>query len=195
MLNRYLRLLGMPHRAPSLAALAELTAAHLRRIPFDNVSKLYHREDAAMHLPDLPRFLDGVERYHFGGTCYSNNFHFHELLVHLGYRASLCGADMSAPDVHVVNTVDLAGRAYLVDVGYAAPLASPLPLDLEHDHEDPVGRPSDTSSRPRDSAGRSRVALFRDGRLHHGYQVNPKPRRIEEFESVIAASFGRTRFS
>lgn len=185
---RYLGILGVPHREPGLAALAELTSAHLRRIPFENVSKLYHRREAGMRLPDLARFLDGIERHHLGGTCYSNNFHFHELLARLGYRVSLCGADMSAPDVHVVNTVDLAGRQYLVDVGYAAPFLSPLPLDLERDHEVHWG--SDRYVlKPRDSAGRSRLELFRDGRLRHAYQVNPKPRRIQEFESVIAASF------
>jgi arylamine N-acetyltransferase len=187
-LNRYLRILGVPRREPGLDALAELTSAHLRRIPFENVSKLYHRQDAGMRLPDLARFLDGIERHHFGGTCYSNNFHLHELLAHLGYRVSLCGADMSAPDVHVVNTVDLAGRPYLVDVGYAAPFLSPLPLDLDRVHEVRWGSDGYVLE-PRDSAGRSRVQLFRDGRLHHGYQVNPRPRRIQEFETVIAASF------
>jgi N-hydroxyarylamine O-acetyltransferase len=185
---RYLRVLGVSHRAPGLAALTELTSAHLQRIPFENLSKLYHRKDPGMRLPGLARFLDGVERHHVGGTCYSNNFHFHELLAQLGYRVSLCGAEMSAPDVHVVNTVELAGRPYLVDVGYAAPFLSPLPLDLERDHELRWG--SDRYVlRPRDSSGRSRVQLYREGRLRHGYQVNPRPRRIQEFESVIAASF------
>jgi N-hydroxyarylamine O-acetyltransferase len=187
-LSRYLRILGVPHREPGLAALAELTSAHLRRIPFENVSKLYHRADPGMRLPDLERFLDGIGRNHFGGTCYSNNFHFHELLAHLGYRVSLCGADMSAPDVHVVNTVDLAGRRYLVDVGYGAPFHSPLPLDLERDHEVSWGGDRYVL-RPRDSTGRSRVDAYADGRLRHGYRVNPRPRRIEEFARVIAASF------
>jgi len=187
-LSRYLGILGVPHREPGVTALTELTSAHLRRIPFENVSKLYHRKELGMRLPDLARFLDGIERHHLGGTCYSNNFHFHELLAHLGYRVSLCGADMSAPDVHVVNTVDLAGRQYLVDVGYAAPFLSPLPLDLERDHEVRWGSDRYVLE-PRDPAGRSRLVQFRDGRLRHAYQVNPKPRRIQEFESVIAASF------
>jgi N-hydroxyarylamine O-acetyltransferase len=186
--GRYLRLLGVPRRPPGLAALAELTSAHLARIPFENVSKLYHREDAGMRLPGLDRFLDGVERRHLGGTCYSNNFHLHELLAHLGYQVSLCGADMSAPDVHLVNTVDLAGRPYLVDVGYAAPFRSPLPLDLRRDHEVRWGGDRYVL-KPRDPAGRSRMEHFRDGRLRHAYEVNPRPRRIEEFAPAIAASF------
>lgn len=188
MLSRYLRILEVPRRTPSLAALAELTAAHLRRIPFENVSKLYYRKDTLMRLPDLARFLDGVERHHFGGTCYSNNFHFHELLAQLGYRVSLCGADMSAPDVHVVNTVSLARSQYLVDVGYGAPFLSPLPLDLEHDHEVEWGSERYVL-KPRDPAGRSRLEQYREGVLRHAYLVNPRPRRIQEFERVIAASF------
>lgn len=188
MLSRYLRILEVPRRTPSLAALAELTAAHLRRIPFENVSKLYYRKDTLMRLPDLARFLDGVERHHFGGTCYSNNFHFHELLAQLGYRVSLCGADMSAPDVHVVNTVSLARSQYLVDVGYGAPFLSPLPLDLEHDHEVRWGSERYVL-KPRDPAGRSRLEQYREGVLRHAYLVNPRPRQIQEFERVIAASF------
>ncbi len=143
-----------------------------------------------MRLPNLARFLDGIERHRFGGTCYSNNFHFHGLLAHLGYRVSLCGADMSAPDVHVVNTVSLAARQYLVDVGYGAPFLSPLPLDLGHDQEVRWGSERYVL-KPRDAAGRSRVELHRDGLLRHGYQVNPLPRRIREFESIIAASFDK----
>jgi N-hydroxyarylamine O-acetyltransferase len=187
-LNRYLRILEVPRREPGLAALAELTAAHLKRIPFENVSKLYYRKDAERRLPDLARFLDGIESHHFGGTCYSNNFHFHELLTQLGYPVSLCGADMSAPDVHVVNTVSLAGRQYLVDVGYGAPFLSPLPLDLQHDHELRWGSERYVL-KPRDPAGRSRVEQHRDGVLRHAYLVNPRPRRIQEFERVIPASF------
>lgn len=133
MLSRYLRILRVPRREPGLAALAELTSAHLRRVPFENVSKLYHRKDAGMRLPDLVPFLDGIERHHLGGTC-------------------------------------------------------SLPLDLEQDHEVRWG--SDRYVlKPRDGAGRSRVELYRDGGLRHGYQVDPRPRRIQEFERVIAASF------
>src|SRR5512143_789806 len=38
----YLRLLGLRPRVPSLEALTELTGAHLVRVPFENVSKLYY---------------------------------------------------------------------------------------------------------------------------------------------------------
>jgi arylamine N-acetyltransferase len=186
---RYLKALGVRARRPGLPALSELTAAHLARIPFENLSKLYYRHDAAMRgLPDLARFLDGIERWHLGGTCYSSNFHFHQLLTHLGYQVALCGADMSAPDVHLVNVVTIEGRRYLVDVGYAAPLLQPLPLDLAGDREIAWG-PCRYVLRPRDADGRSRLDLYRDGVLAHGYVVNPAARRIGEFANIIAESF------
>jgi arylamine N-acetyltransferase len=193
--ERYLHALSVPQRSPSLDALTELTAAHLARIPFENVSKLYYRHDPSRRgLPDLERFLDGVERYQFGGTCYSNNFHLHQLLVHLGYHVMLCGADMAAPNVHMVNLVALDRRHYLVDAGYGAPLLEPLPLDGSGDRE-VVWGPCRYVLRPRDIRGRSRLDMYQDGVLTHGYTVTPACRRIDEFADVIAASFtGRATF-
>lgn len=188
-LDRYLGLLGLPARRPSLDALAELTAAHLMRIPFENVSKLYYRHDASRRrLPDLTQFLDGIEQYRFGGTCYANNFHFGQLLAHLGYRVTLCGADMNAPDVHVVNIVTLDGRRYLVDVGYGAPFLEPLPLDDADDREIAWGGYRYVL-RPRDTAQRPRLDMYSNGVFKHGYVVNPASRRIDEFADIISESF------
>jgi N-hydroxyarylamine O-acetyltransferase len=188
MFERYLRLLGLEARSPELEALRELTAAHLYRIPFENLSKLLYRHDPAMHLPTLDRFLDGVETYGLGGTCYSNNYHFSLLLGFLGYDVRFCGADMSRPDVHVVNVVTLAGREYLVDVGYGAPFAEPMPLDRRDDVVVALGTDR-YRLRPREPDGRSTLEMHRDGRLRHGYRLNPRGRRIEEFADVIESSF------
>jgi len=187
--DRYLRLLGITRRGPDLEALREITRAHLTRVPFENVSKLYLRKQPeGRGLPGMERFLDGIEQHRFGGTCYANNFHLNQLLEHLGYRVSLCGADMSARDVHIVNLVSLDGSQYLVDGGYAAPFLEPMPLDLTREQEIPWGRDRYVL-KPRDSDGRSRMEHHRDGRLRHGYVVNPTPRRIGEFAGVIADSF------
>jgi N-hydroxyarylamine O-acetyltransferase len=187
--DRYLHLLGLPALPPSIDALAELTAAHLTRVPFENVSKLYYRREAASRgLPSLETFLDRVERYRFGGTCYSINYQVHGLLAHLGYDVSLCGADMSAPNVHIVNIVALGRRRYLVDVGYAAPFLAPLPLDLEEDHEVAWGGDRYVL-KPADVHGRSTLETYRQGTLVHGYVVNPVPRAIEDFANVVAESY------
>jgi len=106
LLRQYLSLLGVSRRPPSFHALRELVAAHVTRIPFENISKLhYHRHLGLHELPPLPLYLEGIERYHFGGTCYPNNFYLYSLLASLDYEVKLCGADMTNPDVHIVIMV------------------------------------------------------------------------------------------
>ena len=133
-------------------------------------------------------FLDGIERYRFGGTCYANNFHLNQLLARLGYQVALCGADMSTPDVHIVNIVTLDGRRYLVDGGYGAPFLEPLPLDCPRDREIVAG-PTRYVLRPSSPGGRVRMDMICNGVVMHGYDVNPAPRRIDHFAGVIAESF------
>lgn len=188
-LKRYLKILGIPRETPSLNGLRELVQAHLQRVPFENISKLYYMRYLGLRgLPGLELFLDGHERFNFGGTCYSNNNYFYQLLANLGYKVILCGADMSAPDVHLVSMVELDKRQYLVDVGYAAPFVTPLPRDLPTDYVIRSGRERYVL-KPQDATGCSRLELYRDGDLTHGYLAKPVPRVIEEFESVIANSY------
>ncbi len=188
-LARYLRLLGIAHREPGRDARGELVAAHLARVPFENVSKLHRlRRFGLADVPDVDTYLDGIEALGLGGTCYANNVHLHDLLVALGYRVHLRGADMSRPDVHVVNVVELDGRELLVDAGYGAPLRAPMPLDLDGDQVVELGRERYVL-RPRDADGRSALELHRDGRVRHGYRVGPTPRDRGHFRPAIADSY------
>lgn len=189
LLKRYLDLLGVPRGTPTLNGLCELVEAHLQRVPFENISKLYYMRNLGLKaLPSLELFLDGLARFSFGGTCYPNNNYFYQLLSNLGYNVMLCGADMSNPDVHLVSIVELEERQYLVDVGYAAPFVLPLPRDMSTDYVIRSGRDRYVL-KPRDATGCSRLELYRDGTLKHGYLAKPVPRVIEEFESVIVDSY------
>jgi N-hydroxyarylamine O-acetyltransferase len=187
--NRYVGLLGVTPTKPGIAALTRLVQAHMVRVPFENISKLYYWKTTGFNgLVDLDQYLDGIERFHFGGTCYPNNYHLHQLLKYLGYDVVLCGADMSKPDVHIVNIVRVEGREFIVDVGYAAPFLAPLPRDLSVEYVVTLG--SDRYVlQPRDENDRSRLTLYRDGAPVHGYLINPVPRSIDEFAEVIAGSF------
>ena len=188
-LAHYLALLNIPPVAPSLEALRRLVTAHLTRIPFENISKLYYRKRLGlMNLPDIRLYLDGIDKRHFGGTCYSNNYYFHLLLRSLGYQAKLCAADMRTPGVHALNMITIDGREYMADTGYAAPLLEPMPRDLEVDYEVMLGRDLYVL-RPQDANGCSRLDLYREGVLRHGYLAKPAPRRIEDFSEVITGSF------
>ncbi len=189
LLKRYISLLGVQRRKPSMDALCELVQAHLLRVPFENVSKLYYKKHQGLRgIPNLETFLDGIERFHFGGTCYSNNYYLYLLLANLGYQNRLCGADMSNPDVHLVSIVNLEKREYLIDVGYAAPFLTPMPRDLTTDYTIVLGRERYVL-KPQDESGCSRMELYRDGNLNHGYLAKPASRQIYEFERVIAASY------
>ena len=99
--ERFLAILGIDPKKPGIDELAELVRAHLLRIPFENISKLFRwRCKGVAGLVPFSEYLYGIEQHHFGGTCYTINFHLHQLLVALGYDVLLCGADMSRPDVH-----------------------------------------------------------------------------------------------
>ena len=43
--------------------------------------------------------------------------------------------------------------------------------------------------KPRDGQGRSRLEMYRDGELLHGYLLKPTPRPIEHFSQVVRDSF------
>ena len=187
--DKYLSLLGLRRLPPSLESLAELVAAQLKRIPFENISQLYYlNKFGQKSIPDLNQYLNGIERHNFGGTCYSNNYFFHLLLINLGYNCILCGADMAEPDVHLVNIVTLNGHEYIVDTGYAAPFDHPLPRDLDKDYIIALGRDRYVI-KPKDKIGNSKIELFRDGQLIHGYTAKPIHRPIEYFESAITDSY------
>ena len=187
--DRYLTILGITTKRPSYAALSELVAAHMTRIPFENVSKLYYlKRHGLRNIPSLEQYLSGIERFSFGGTCYSNNHYLNELLRHLGYEAMLCGADMSTPDCHLVNMVKVDDREFLVDVGYAAPFLKPMPRDADEDYEIRFGRDRYVLH-PQDKDGCSRMDLHREGALTHGYTAKPIHRQIEYFSPAIRDSF------
>lgn len=189
LLERYLTLLGVQRRKPSFDALCEIVQSHLMRVPFENISKLYYRKDQTLlGQPNLDQYLEGIERFHFGGTCYANNYFLYQLLANLGYQIKLCGADMGNPDVHLVSMVTVEKREYLIDVGYAAPFLSPLPLDLATDYVIELGRERYVL-KSKDAEGCSRLELYRHGTLKHGYLAKPAPRQIQEFEHIIIDSF------
>ena len=63
-LEHYLSLLGVQRRKPGVDALGELVRAHLERIPFENISKLYYQKHLGLRgLPGLERFLDGSNAF------------------------------------------------------------------------------------------------------------------------------------
>jgi arylamine N-acetyltransferase len=131
--KKYLSLLEIEEVDPSLELLKKIVKAHLIKVPFENVSKLLFKQQGMTDIPDLKTFLEGIEQYNFGGTCYTNNYYLYLFLEHVGYNIKLCGADMKNPDVHLISIVNIDGHEYIIDGGYAAPFQVPLPADLRTD--------------------------------------------------------------
>jgi arylamine N-acetyltransferase len=187
--DRYLKILGVSERKPGLDFLKSLVKAHLTKIPFENISKIYFQKKYYINFfPDFDLYLDKIEKYNFGGTCYANNYHFYLLLISLGYNVKLCGADMMNPDVHIVMIVEINGEEYIVDGGYGAPFLQPVPRFLKKNYTIIHGNDK-YIFRPMDKKGRTRMDMFRNGKIHHGYMIKPEPRKIDDFKKVIKSSF------
>lgn len=189
--RKYINILGIQQKVPSLDYLKEMVTAHLTKIPFENVSKIYYHKTSGLRgLLDLDLYLEGIEKYNFGGTCYANNYYLYLLLKYIGYDVKLCGADMKNPDVHIVSVVKLGEKEYIVDCGFGAPFTEPMPRDLEQDYIlEKVG--VKYVIKPQDGKHFSRLVIYQNGDAKEGYIVKPEPRTISYFEQVINRSFDK----
>jgi len=186
---KYLKILEDNKQNPSLEYLKKIVHAQISKIPFENISKLFFKKRLNLTgLIDLELYLEGIEKYNFGGTCYATNFYFNELLKWLGFDVKLCGAAMKEPDVHLVNIVKVDNQNFLIDTGYAAPFFEPLSLDLLKNYTIYSGN-NLYKLKPRDKNNHHQIELYRNGELIHGYKVNPTARHISEFQQVIEESF------
>jgi len=190
--NNYLTVLNVPRRNPSLKYLKELTTSQLINIPFENISKLhYFHSNGLKTIPDIELYLSGIQENNFGGTCYSNNYHFNQLLNFLGFEAWLSGADMNIPDAHLVNIVCIGSEKYLVDVGYGAPFFDPFPTSIKNVCSIIHGNDK-YSFFPMNDNGYLELKHFRNNDQKHGYSVKPQRRLLNEFSKVIEDSFTKS---
>jgi len=186
--DKYLHLLGVEKSLPSFDLLSRIVKAHLIKVPFENISKLLYKKRGMNYIPDLGLFLEGIEKYNFGGTCYSNNYHLYSLLKYIGFNIKLCGADMKNPDVHLISIVKIEYNEYIVDCGYAAPFLNPIPRNLKDDFIITHGNEK-YIIKPIDELGRTKVEQYSDGKLQHWYVAKPEERKFEEFRKVIEDSY------
>ena len=186
--DRYLGLLKVKRSPPNLDLLKKIIRAHLINIPFENISKLLYKKQGLNNIPDFKTFIEGIEKYNLGGTCYTNNYYLFLLLEHLGFEIKLCGADMKNPDVHIISMVTSGDAEYIIDVGYAAPFYEPLPISSNERFIVEFGK-EQYSIKPKDDLGRICVEQHFDGKLQHWYTAKPESRSIEEFKKVIENSY------
>lgn len=119
--------------APNAGTLRLLQVAHLRTVPFENLS--IHADEPII-LNDDALFEKIVSRRR-GGFCYELNGLFAALLRALGFEVTMISAQVAkaeggfSPDFdHMALVVTLAER-WLVDVGFGDSFLDPLLIDTE----------------------------------------------------------------
>jgi N-hydroxyarylamine O-acetyltransferase len=185
---KYLEILEIEKDPPSLELLRKIVKSHLKKIPFENISKLLYKKKGMLDIPDLQLYLSGIKKHHFGGTCYSINYYLYLLLEYLGFNIKLCGADMRNPDVHLISMVNVEDKEFIVDCGYAAPFLEPLPRDLPEDFVINFGDEK-YILKPQNKDGTSKVEQFYKEELKHWYTAKPKARHNNEFKKVVKDSY------
>lgn len=133
MLDRYLTRLDVRDagRTLGLPLLAELQAAHLVRIPFENLD-VFHRRPVGT---DVQENVAKVAERGRGGWCFELNGAFGWLLRQVGFDVDHVSCRVSGDDGwgppldHCALVVHLDGRRWFVDVGFGDCCMQPILLE------------------------------------------------------------------
>lgn len=128
--RRYLDRLGLEPEAPSLDYLTRLVGAHLSTLAFENITKFYYLrryQETGWFLPPIEVHVENMYSLHAGGTCFSANSSFHQLLAALGFELHYVAA---MPPMHMGSVVTLPEGRFYVDVGGGGPLFEPVDLSV-----------------------------------------------------------------
>ena len=168
--------LGRPQFA-SAPALRELHLAHLRCVPFENLS-IHLREPISL---DEDALLEKLLERRRGGFCYELNGAFALLLEALGFRVARLAArvfgqnGLGPPFDHLalrVETADGTGP-WLADVGFGSHSQFPLLLDARGEQVDPDGHFRLTDGEAAD------IDVIKNGKAE--YRLEARPRSLNEF--------------
>ncbi|MFF2852164.1 arylamine N-acetyltransferase [Streptomyces sp. NPDC058001] len=178
-IDAYLRRIGAERpTAPTAKALRDLQLAHLRTVPFENLS-IHFGEDVVLSEDALVAKVVDARR---GGFCYELNGAFGALLTALGYDVTLLQARVYGEGVpgipydHLALLVRAAdGDPWLTDIGFGGLSHFPLAFDDRGDQTDPGG-----TFRLVDAADGD-VDVLRDGRAM--YLLDRRPRALRDFEA------------
>ena len=162
--------------------LRALQSAHLRAVPFENLS--IHAGEPIV-LNEDPLFKKIVDQRR-GGFCYECNGLFAGLLRGLGFQVDMLAAGVARPDGsfgpefdHMTLLVTLEDR-WLVDVGFGDSFMEPLLLDARVDQE----QGSQTFQVLDADAEHLILRRRKDSDWEPQYRFNLKPRRFSEYEHM-----------
>ena len=131
--RRYLDHLHLEEGLPTLDWLSRFTEAHIRTVPFENITALLRvmlvQDDEPVPPVDIEQLLDRWEHGEGGGVCFDITTMVGALLPQLGYEAYEVQGTIAFPGSHQAVVVNLPEGPHMVDVGCGAPLPAPIPLD------------------------------------------------------------------
>lgn len=166
--------------APTAEALRELHLAHLRSVPFENLS-IHLGEEIVLTEDALVAKVVNARR---GGFCYELNGAFGALLTSLGYEVGLLqgrvhgAAGLGIPYDHLallVRTDD--GGQWLADVGFGTHSHYPLDLTVPGTEQtDPGGVFVVTGTADGD------LDVLKDGKPE--YRLERRPRHLADFRAA-----------
>ncbi|MEU5683798.1 acetyltransferase [Streptomyces venezuelae] len=179
-IDAYLRRIGAERpAAPTSRALRDLHLAHLRSVPFENLS-IHLGQDIELTDKALVSKVVDARR---GGFCYELNGAFAALLKALGFDVTLLQArvyddagELGIPFDHLalrVRTED--GGDWLADVGFGAHSERPLAYADRGEQADPAGTFRITETPDGD------LDVVRDGKRQ--YLAEPRPRALADFRA------------
>ncbi|MGC5012419.1 arylamine N-acetyltransferase family protein [Streptosporangium sp. DT93] len=179
-ITRYLERLGVPRPAePDVQGLRALQLAHLRTVPFENLS-IHLGEPITL---DPGALFDKVVGRNRGGFCYELNGLFAGLLTGLGYRVTVLaarGLDGDTPGPlfdHLALRVDL-DEPWLADVAFGDFADGPLRLDERAEQRDAAGV-FRIAPAPGDHGERGDLDVVREG--GPGYRLTARPYELADF--------------
>ncbi|MBO0728947.1 MAG: arylamine N-acetyltransferase [Acidimicrobiaceae bacterium] len=177
-IDAYLDRIGASYpKARGADELRELHAAHLRRVPFENLS-IHLGEPIRL---DEDALIDKIVTRQRGGFCYELNGAFAALLSALGFEVTLLAArvfsgnTVGPPFDHLVLRVDIS-EPWLADVGFGRHTLWPLRLDARGPQADPGGTFTLTES------GEGDLDVLTDHQPQ--YRVELRGRAIDDFEPM-----------
>lgn len=130
--HKYLEYLGFSYSSatpiiPDLEQLSRLTRNHLQRVPYELVSKFHYfcnHSTNGWFVPPVDVFVSNLVNKGWGGNCFTLNFNFGQLLASIGYDVNYVRVSPG----HVGLMVTFGDYTYYTDVGYGAPLFTPILL-------------------------------------------------------------------
>lgn len=131
-ITQYLSRIHLSEYKINLESLTQLQKHHLEYIPFENLDIVVGRAIDLEH----NHLFSKVILQKRGGYCFELNTLYAKLLTAIGFSAKpvlgrvwLSNPNRTPPRNHLAYLVELQGKTYLTDVGFAG-LTSKIPLDI-----------------------------------------------------------------